>query len=70
MRWDELEGPFREQLGGRFLVGDPDEVGERCQAFLALGLDGLTVNMPTDGHDVDAVAFAGEVISAAAGRAS
>ena len=44
-------------------VGGPDEVTERCNALLDAGLDGLTFNMlAADGHDPDAVAFAGEVL--------
>ena len=33
--------------------------------LLALGLDGFTFNMPADGWDLEAVAFAGEVVNKA-----
>jgi F420-dependent oxidoreductase-like protein len=71
MSWDSIDDATRTALGGRFIVGDADEVGERIGEFLALGLDGLCLNMVADGHDLEAVAFAGEVVSkavAAAGR--
>ena len=65
LTWDALEGPFKEQVADRFVVGDADEATERIRQFLALGLDGIAFNMPTDGIDVEAVAFAGEVVTAA-----
>ncbi len=65
MRWDDLDDAMRAQFGGRFTIGDPDEVGERISALLALGMDGVTYNMVADGHDPEAVAFAGEVVSKA-----
>ena len=52
-------------LEARFVIGDADTVGERLQSLLDLGLDGLTFNMPADGWDLDAVAFAGEVVTKA-----
>lgn len=63
--WDTLDPGLKAQFESRFAVGDPDEVGARIRAFLDVGLDGLAVNMPTDGHEPDAVAFAGEVLLAA-----
>jgi F420-dependent oxidoreductase-like protein len=65
MTWDGLDDATRAQFGARFVVGGPDEVGERCRAFLDLGLDGLAFNMPSDGLDLDAVAHAGEVVGKA-----
>ena len=65
MTWAGLEDGMRAQFSGRFVIGGPDEVGERCRQFLDLGLDGLTFNMPSDGLELDAVAFAGEVVSKA-----
>ncbi len=42
-------------------------VGEQVRGLLDVGMDGLTVNLPTDGHDPEAVAFAGEVLGKALG---
>ena len=44
-------------IGARFVVGDADAVGEQVQQLLDLGLDGVTFNMPADGHDLDAVPY-------------
>ncbi|MGI8662970.1 MAG: LLM class F420-dependent oxidoreductase [Acidimicrobiales bacterium] len=65
MRWADLDEGSRKAFGARFLIGDADEVGEQVQGLLALGLDGITANMPSDGWDLEAVAFAGEVITKA-----
>jgi F420-dependent oxidoreductase-like protein len=65
MRWADLDDAFKTQLGNRFIIGDADSVGERVQSIIALGLDGVCVNMVADGHDPEAVAFAGEVLTKA-----
>jgi F420-dependent oxidoreductase-like protein len=63
--WDSLDDGFRAAIGSRFLVGGPDEVGAQVRHLLDLGLDGVVVNMPADGHDLEAVAYAGEVMTKA-----
>jgi F420-dependent oxidoreductase-like protein len=63
--WDQLDDNIKKMLGARFVVGDADAAGEQLQAVLALGLDGFTFNMPADGWEPDAVAFAGEVVNKA-----
>ena len=40
-------------------LGDPDEVGEKLAAVLDLGVDGLTCNLPANGHDPDNVELLG-----------
>jgi F420-dependent oxidoreductase-like protein len=55
------------QLLGRFVWGDPDEVVGRVQELLALGLDGIVVNMVADNDDTEAIAFAGETLTKALG---
>lgn len=65
MKWADLDDTFRSQLGNRFVIGDPDEVGEQLTKLLAIGLDGVCLNMVADGHDPEAVAFAGEVVTKA-----
>jgi F420-dependent oxidoreductase-like protein len=47
----------------RFVVGDPDTVGEQFAADLALGVDGFTVNMPANGHVPDRVALLGATLA-------
>jgi F420-dependent oxidoreductase-like protein len=44
----------------RFILGDPDEVGEQLARVLDLGVDGFTCNMMANGHDPDRVALLGE----------
>jgi alkanesulfonate monooxygenase SsuD/methylene tetrahydromethanopterin reductase-like flavin-dependent oxidoreductase (luciferase family) len=54
------EGPARQALLDRYVLGDPDEVAERLQGYLDAGLDGWTINLPANGHDPDRVALLGE----------
>ncbi|HZQ27063.1 MAG TPA: LLM class F420-dependent oxidoreductase [Acidimicrobiales bacterium] len=63
--WNTLDDATKAMLDGRFYVGDPDHVTEHIHGLLGMGLDGVTFNMPLDGHDLEQVAFAGEVITAA-----
>jgi F420-dependent oxidoreductase-like protein len=49
---------------GRVIWGGPDEVVDQVRRTMALGLDGLIVNLITD-HDPDIVALAGETLSKA-----
>ena len=63
--WDQLDDGMKAMLGARVIVGDPDAVGEQLQNLLALGLDGVCVNMPADGWEVDAVRLAGKVVTQA-----
>jgi F420-dependent oxidoreductase-like protein len=63
--WDQLGDDIKAMIGARFVVGDADSAGEQLRALLDLGLDGFTFNMPADGWDTDAVAFAGEVVTKA-----
>jgi len=43
------------------IYGDADTVGERLQACMDMGVDGITVNLPGNGHNPDRVALLGEV---------
>ena len=58
---------IRSQVLPRLLFGDPDEVVAQVQDLVALGLDGVVVNMPSDGHDPAAVTLAGETLRKALG---
>lgn len=49
----------------RLFFGDPDEVVGQVRDLLALGLDGVVVNMMGDGHDPDAIRLAGETLTRA-----
>jgi F420-dependent oxidoreductase-like protein len=52
---------------GRFIVGDPDTVGEQLTADLALGVDGFTINLPANGHVPGRVSLLGEVAAKVVG---
>ena len=49
----------RRMVESMVTLGDPDEVGEKLAAVLDLGVDGLTCNLPANGHDPDNVELLG-----------
>ena len=57
---DSLNANQRAAATARFIVGDPDTVGERLTADLAMGVDGFTLNAPANGHIASRVALLGE----------
>jgi F420-dependent oxidoreductase-like protein len=65
--WDTLDDATRKVVGARLIVGDADTVGERIREVIGLGIDGITFNMPANGHDLEAVAHTVGVVSAAVG---
>jgi hypothetical protein len=42
-------------------------VGESLSGLLELGLDGIVINLPANGHDPEIVALAGQVLSKVVG---
>ena len=53
MRGIDLAGMAEDRraaMTGRFILGDPDTVGERLAADLTLGVDGFTLNAPVNGR--------------------
>jgi alkanesulfonate monooxygenase SsuD/methylene tetrahydromethanopterin reductase-like flavin-dependent oxidoreductase (luciferase family) len=60
--WAQLDDGMKAMLGARVIVGDADSVGEQLQNLLALGLDGVCLNMPADGWEIEAVQHAGQVV--------
>jgi F420-dependent oxidoreductase-like protein len=57
----------RAALTARFIVGDPDTVGERLAADFALGVDGFTINAPANGHVPGRVTLLGETAAKVVG---
>ncbi len=55
----------RTKVLPRLFFGDAGEVVEQVQDLMAVGLDGLVVNMPADAHDPSAVALAGATLTRA-----
>ena len=47
------------------VFGDPDTVGEQLQASMDAGIDGLTLNLPVNGHKTDRIHLLGEIALAA-----
>lgn len=43
------------------VYGDPDTVGERLQACMDTGIDGMTINLPGNGHNTDRIGLLGEI---------
>jgi F420-dependent oxidoreductase-like protein len=66
---DTMPADQREFFETRFLIGDPDTVGELLAADLALGVDGFTINAPANGHVPGRVALLGEVAAKVVGTA-
>jgi len=51
-----------------FLIyGDPDTVGEKLQECMDTGIDGMTIDLPVNGHNTDRISLLGEIASAAIG---
>jgi F420-dependent oxidoreductase-like protein len=49
------------------IFGDPDTVGERLQAAMATGIDGMTINLAGNGHKTERIGLLGEIAAAALG---
>jgi F420-dependent oxidoreductase-like protein len=50
-----------EMAKGMLVYGDPDTVGEQLAATMATGIDGLTINLPANGHIPERIALLGEI---------
>jgi len=50
-----------EMAKGLLIFGDPDIVGEQLQACMDTSIDGITMNLPTNGHIVDRIGLLGEI---------
>jgi F420-dependent oxidoreductase-like protein len=51
------------------IFGDPDTVGEQLVAAMRTGIDGLTINLPANGHNPDRIGLLGEVANKAIAEA-
>ena len=58
--------PDQDRARAQAFIGEPAEIAEQVQAYLDAGLDGITFSMP-DVYDLEAVALAGETLSAVIG---
>ncbi len=50
-----------EMMKAVLIYGDPDTVGEKLLAALNTGIDGLSINLPANGHKTERIALLGEV---------
>ncbi|MEM9040815.1 MAG: LLM class F420-dependent oxidoreductase [Actinomycetota bacterium] len=50
-----------EMVKGILVYGDPDTVGEALQASMDAGIDGLTLNLPANGHKTERIGLLGEI---------
>ena len=58
--WNTLPDAMKENISKVLVMGDPDTVGEIVQRKIVdVGLDGLVVNLPANGHELDAIALRG-----------
>ena len=62
--WPAEVGDMYRAMG---TVGDPDSFGEQIKAMVDAGIDGVTLNLCTIGHDPDMIALAAESADAAIG---
>jgi F420-dependent oxidoreductase-like protein len=60
---DQIKDMVRKQL----IFGDADMVGETISEALAKGLDGITVDLPVNGHLTERVSLLGEIANKALG---
>ncbi len=51
----------KDMVRQRLIFGDPDTVGEVLEKAVGYGLDGLTVDLPVNGHKLDRIGLLGEV---------
>jgi len=56
--WDE---EIASMVKSMLIFGDADTVGEHLQGVMDAGLDGLTVDLPVNGHNLDRIALLGEI---------
>ena len=60
---DEVADMVRQTL----IFGDADSVGEQLAEAINLGLDGITVDLPVNGHNPERIALLGEIALKALG---
>jgi F420-dependent oxidoreductase-like protein len=60
---DAVKGMIRDRL----IFGDPDTVGEILADAASKGLDGMTVDLPINGHNVERIELLGEIALKAMG---
>ncbi len=62
--WNQEAQDFAKMI---LIYGDADTVGERLQACMDTGIDGMTINLAGNGHKLDRIGLLGEIANAAIG---
>jgi F420-dependent oxidoreductase-like protein len=57
----------KDMVRKALIFGDADTVGEQIAEAVGMGLDGVTVDLPVNGHDLERIALLGEIASKALG---
>jgi alkanesulfonate monooxygenase SsuD/methylene tetrahydromethanopterin reductase-like flavin-dependent oxidoreductase (luciferase family) len=58
--WDSMDNEAKAALTSRLLVGSPEVVGGRLrQLTIDQGLDGVILNFPANGHDLEMLTHSG-----------
>lgn len=57
---ETVDDATRTRIENTITFGDPDEVGEELATVIGQGVDGVTCNMPANGHDPDNVELLGQ----------
>lgn len=66
--WNTLPDGMKQGISRALVLGDPDTIGDFVRRkVVEPGLDGLVVNLPANGHDLEAIALAGQVLDKALG---
>jgi alkanesulfonate monooxygenase SsuD/methylene tetrahydromethanopterin reductase-like flavin-dependent oxidoreductase (luciferase family) len=55
--------PENESRRAATIIGGPDEIAEHYATLLAIGIDGVTVNAPANGHIEGRVTLLGETLA-------
>ena len=50
-----------EMLKSMIVYGDPDTVGEKLAEFVAVGVDGFTLSLPTNGHNTERIGLLADI---------
>jgi F420-dependent oxidoreductase-like protein len=68
MDWSTLPDAMKQGISRALVLGDPDTVSEIVRRkVVEAGLDGLVVNLPANGHELEAIGLAGQVLDKALG---
>ncbi len=68
MVWADLPPHVKEQISNALVVGGPDEIGEHVQQkIIGQGLDGIIINLPIRGWELETVSMAAETLKKALG---